>query len=424
MATLDQKVRNNLVGICRQIFVQDPGRDDVATIATGGHFQIWHTRGGLRRIRNLAHMLIMEDPEFGSLDLESLKTLIQEVLWELSDNHRFFDSFSALTGNARTLFEARKIQDVSDFSFRIWFVLKAEVLRRVTDWLILYPLPSTESKTFSPDQSVLTILETGDTASWSRLSSGFPSASPWSPQRGRGEHDYFDTENPPRVWVVTTATGLADCACMVAEQRFRELIALTISMIQSKIDYPFVKTIGEASRYCIQFPANPKGAAVGSIQKPVGRLIPWPGNKLVIDSDLAAKIRDWYARVSSFDIHARRRVQNAAVFLNLALQERGIQQFILYFMTLDALFGERNRVEESIQSGVAQFVVDDALTREKVKCLFDLRSELVHGGIHRIEEWVSLKHYWDHFDSEPTHDTERLAMESLVNFRRSDDLTQ
>ncbi len=416
MGNTDQKARKILIGLGRQIFVRDPGRDDVATITTGGSMQLWHTRGGLRRIRNLAQMLILEDPDFGHLDLESLEKLIQKIVWDLSDSHEMFSVMSAARGEARTLFDARKVRDEHDFSFGVWFILKSEILRRVTDWLVLYPLPSTESRTFSPDNSTLTILETEDTSSWSELSSRFPTASSWNPRRDNVKRDYFNSEKQYGAWAVTIASGLVDSAARVAERRFRELIAVIISMSQSKSPHPFIKTIGEASRYCILFPADPKRTAIGCMHQPVGPLIPWPGNKIKISSELVADISGWYARAGRLDEHMRRRLSNAAAFMNLGIQQRGIPQFILYFMTLDALFGERNRVEEAIQDGVARSVTVDPFTREKVKLLFDLRSELVHGGIHRIEEWKSLNHYWNHLRSEPIHDIGKLAMECFVKF--------
>ncbi|HDH13503.1 MAG TPA: hypothetical protein ENG83_15135 [Nitrospirae bacterium] len=43
--------------------------------------------------------------------------------------------------------------------------------------------------------------------------------------------------------------------------------------------------------------------------------------------------------------------------------------------------------------------LEDIEIRRKIGKLFDLRSELVHGGISSIDEWQGLDHYESHFKS-------------------------
>ena len=50
--------------------------------------------------------------------------------------------------------------------------------------------------------------------------------------------------------------------------------------------------------------------------------------------------------------------------------------------------------------------------------LFDLRSELLHGGASAIEDWSWYEEYRRHFRSEPLKDVAVLALSSLTRFFR------
>jgi hypothetical protein len=90
-----------------------------------------------------------------------------------------------------------------------------------------------------------------------------------------------------------------------------------------------------------------------------------------------------------------------------------IEAYINYFVTLDALFGERGSVEASILAGVRTLDVNAAYI-EKASWLFDLRNEIVHGGSRYVTEWPKYTRYTQHFRSEPMADVRCLAQLAVL----------
>jgi hypothetical protein len=90
-----------------------------------------------------------------------------------------------------------------------------------------------------------------------------------------------------------------------------------------------------------------------------------------------------------------------------------IEAYINYFVTLDALFGERGSVEASILAGVRALDINPAYI-EKASWLFDLRNEIVHGGSRYITEWPKYTRYTQHFRSKPMADVQSLAQLAVL----------
>jgi hypothetical protein len=90
-----------------------------------------------------------------------------------------------------------------------------------------------------------------------------------------------------------------------------------------------------------------------------------------------------------------------------------IEAYINYFVTLDALFGERGSVETSILAGVRALDINPAYI-EKASWLFDLRNEIVHGGSRYITEWPKYTRYTQHFRSKPMADVQSLAQLAVL----------
>ncbi len=88
-------------------------------------------------------------------------------------------------------------------------------------------------------------------------------------------------------------------------------------------------------------------------------------------------------------------------------------QFMHFFIALDALFGERNKVEDSIVSGIKKIFPNNTKWDIRAKKLFELRSELVHGGSSSIDEWNNLAYYRRNFYSDPLYDVGLAVMTAL-----------
>ncbi len=101
-------------------------------------------------------------------------------------------------------------------------------------------------------------------------------------------------------------------------------------------------------------------------------------------------------------------MNKSAHFINNAMNSEGIDAFIHYFISLDALFGERGDVERLIIQGVSN-CTSDPLWTQKTEWLYRLRSELVHGGVRYEKEWKDFDRYVNHFGTYPKNDVMDLA---------------
>jgi hypothetical protein len=145
--------------------------------------------------------------------------------------------------------------------------------------------------------------------------------------------------------------------------------------------------------------------------------LPYYINNRTISSDEISEIKHWYEAEALLSKDKRNRAERSAHYINHAMNADDIESYINYFISLDALFGNRGSVEKSIEEGISRLNVDDK-QKEKASWLFDLRNELVHGGSRHIKEWPKYFRYYRHFESEPLSDIEQLAMESLCQFPR------
>lgn len=95
------------------------------------------------------------------------------------------------------------------------------------------------------------------------------------------------------------------------------------------------------------------------------------------------------------------------------VEPAGTEACINYFVTLDALLGQRGSVEVSILAGLCTLGLG-ADQIEKARWLFELRGEIVHGGRRYIEEWSKYGNYVRHFRTKPMRDVETLAQLSVL----------
>ena len=128
-----------------------------------------------------------------------------------------------------------------------------------------------------------------------------------------------------------------------------------------------------------------------------------------LKTDTAKVLEEWYNSLRHLEIDLQNRVKKAAHFINNAMVADGIDAFIHYFISLDALFGKRGDVERLIIEGV-KTCTSDPLWAQKTKWLYDLRSELVHGGARYEREWKDFERYMNHFGTDPSIDVMDLAL--------------
>jgi hypothetical protein len=177
--------------------------------------------------------------------------------------------------------------------------------------------------------------------------------------------------------------------------------------------HPLFISSAQPTRAVVQFPhvSNVHATFTGGFIDPI--LPNFGSGAIVITSDDIAELQAWYSQCHNGDAECRGRLEKGAYFLNRGINSSDIEAFINYFVALDALFGTRGSVESSILEGLRGLDISEGYV-EKASWLFDLRSELVHGGSRNISEWPKLTRYVKHFRSKPMVDVQSLALQAVL----------
>jgi len=127
-------------------------------------------------------------------------------------------------------------------------------------------------------------------------------------------------------------------------------------------------------------------------------------------------IKHWYSAYQSANEERQRRAITASHYVHHAIMADGFERFIHYYISLDAVFGERYKVEESIKSAFLRIFPNDPKWVYRADRLFDLRNALIHGGTSSIDGWKDLKSYMRHVKSSPLEDVGLAAMTAIRTY--------
>jgi hypothetical protein len=127
-------------------------------------------------------------------------------------------------------------------------------------------------------------------------------------------------------------------------------------------------------------------------------------------------IRRWYAAYHSAAEEQQHRAMTACHYVHHAIMADGFERFIHYYISLDAMFGERFKVEEKIKDSMLRMFPDDPNWSYRADHLFDLRNALIHGGTSSIDGWKKLKAYMRHVGTSPLEDVGVAAMTGLRTY--------
>jgi len=146
-----------------------------------------------------------------------------------------------------------------------------------------------------------------------------------------------------------------------------------------------------------------------------GSLMPSIAQTIRLKNENISKMIEWYKLILLREEQYYKRAFIASHFYHSAIFRDDIEKFINHFIVLDALLGNRNYVEQSIIDNIRKIIEDDDIS-EKVKLLYNLRSELIHGGSSSIDNWKYYDHYFYKYDTSPIDDIEHISSVCLANY--------
>lgn len=422
-------ILGKIVALTKEIKLKEPqdgtglisqfraGGDPISPFMGGIGLTWWRTERFEKICKDIAAMSMEYDPNLKYGNMTDFCDVINNVLQKNALDSRVFNGHVFFHGQKESLYDIRSPLDVNEFANLLWQMIRKSLSKSLTKWLVVYPLPRINTDSFELGFDGIRLLNSRDISTWKDLAQFYSNAIYWSPEEGKSVEDkqYIFEGSPPNAWLLCEIIGSGGGARKNASKIMRQFISVLLSYAYERDNAVLMRSAADTTSYCIQFPATHSKLGIGQTQAHIGQLL----HPMIVDMTITFGIKDsvvqWYEKHSLITSERMNRATNSALFINYGINADELEKFLHYFIALDALYGERNNVENRIKEGVSS-VYNDIIWDDKIDKLFDLRSELVHGGISGIDEWQGLDHYEMHFKSRPEKDVEQAAISSLKHY--------
>ncbi len=360
-----------LIAITRGIYLMAPAsysRIDVFTPPRCRQAQWWFSNSAISETRQLAEMIPQLHVDYATANVPAIHLEIDRVLKGNFLNRDLFDLHKINTSKF-SLFDAA-VGHAKEFASKLWDKILAAVNELQPTWLILYPLRGVISQSHDIGFDGLSIMAPEDVHKWQSYASRFPRTTSFNPAEGSPERFSAPTvwgiELPTArtdrsfTWLICEVKGTQSGVTRIAADRMQTFLALLFARWHpsSSDFFVFKSDLGE-HRCSIQFaPAGTRdedSISCGSI----GRLMPSFPVDFSISEQSIIHIRRWLSAYGSADEEKQRRAITASHYIHHAIMADGFERFIYYYISLDAMFGERYKVEESIKNALLRMFPND-----------------------------------------------------------------
>lgn len=378
----------------------------------------WYSDDTFHAIDAVVTLLTQESPDFRDCDPESVSDVVTKTLQEICVDKTVFNVDMLFFGHNNTLFDCRAAS-VAHFAEAIQKAMEINLRLLICGRCTLYTVPRFKVTSFLLENESIHVISKSDRIAWQLLVDKGYEFNGWTPEVPNVGSREDRTFAPPADFecvLIAEEHGTQKGSRFSSILRFRKLIAVLFSIASQRAAYPYHKAMARPSEFCMQFP-HKSGLASTISRTDCGALVPYFTSDIQIGPDEVTAIQNWYEACVTCNQDVQRRIEKGAHFLNRAMNSDDIEAYVNYFVTLDALFGQRGSVESSILAGVQALGIGPEL-EEKTPWLFDLRNEIVHGGSRYINEWPKYTRYTQHFRTKPDADIRTLAQLAVLNAPR------
>lgn len=387
----------------------------LGALGLGPTVTLWKTLRSFQAIESIARMIRSCHPEAVDCDTETIEDLIPRTIQGLIFDESIFKSEYILTASQKSLADCRADKDINELSSKIHGHLMSRVRASINQWCTVLGVPRAMSESFDIPQVGISLISRMDERKWEEVVSSHYETGEWSHVLGcapnSGGPQLFGFEC--RSLVIHQANGTQQGSKFSSRLEFAKFFALLYATITISEDTNLHRAMAEPYRWCIQFPSrNSRGIRITQSQLDEA-VFPFFCEEFKLSNDAIASIQRWYVALDNLPTERKARVEKACHFVNRGIITQGLDSYVSFFISLDALFGVAGDVEGSIQRGVETMPIDTSL-KERVSWLYELRSELVHGGSRFCAEWRDYDRYYLHFRTKPEEDVKRIACSVLL----------
>ena len=427
MAATSRTILGQIIKLAKSIALQEPidkkgfKLEFIARIprleltGIGPTVTLWKTEGSFQAIKNIARMIRSCHPETADCDTKTIEDLTMKTIEDLILDENVFQAGCILASSQRTLADCRVDQDISEFSNKIYIQLMAQVRTSINHWCNVIGVPRVICDSFDIPQAQITLISRMDTSKWEEVVSTKYKTSKWSHMLGcfpdSGGVQLFGFEC--RSLVIHQAHGSQQGTKFSSRLEFARFFALLYATLTVEEDKRLLRARAEPYRWCIQFPSR-SSSGLGATQSELDEAVfPFFCEDFKLNHYAVESMQNWYLALAGLADARRVRVQKACHFVNRGMMTHGLDSYVKFFISLDALYGEAGGVEDSIQRGIEFLPIDTSL-KKRISWLYDLRNELVHGGSRFCAEWRDYDRYYLHFRTKPEEDIKRISCIALL----------
>lgn len=362
----------------------------------------------------LASLLIKSSPDLSDCDQKTASEVVLITLQEICIDRGVFYVEDVIFARGLTLFDCM-VHDVENGAALILSAILLRLRARIGRCCTVFAIPRFVLPSFNvPDQGIHLIAK-GDRAGWHRLvEDGYMVDDWWPSQHGSYilADSVFSLPEKYESLIVVEGAGTRRGTRFSSIMKSRVLGAVIFCVSSASAEHRYHKSAASPFGFCVQYPhsSDPMQTAHRNDCAPI---VPYYASEIPLNATGVLKVQRWYEKLNLCGTSIASRIEKSAHFFNLGMNANGVEAYVNFFVALDALLGRRGAVEASIISGLEmlQFSNSDV---QRAKWLFELRSELVHGGSRYIEEWKRYPRYLRFFESEPLHDVQQLARDAVL----------
>jgi hypothetical protein len=390
------------------------GRGKPFTFLGGIGLTWWYSPNTFNAIDTVTALIIETEQEFKDCDTESVSKIVISTLQRVCLDSPLFNGDDVASGRKPNLFECRGAVSVTEFTKTILEEIKQNLRSTIGKRCTIYPLPRFKGPSLSLPEEGLHLISCNDDIAWNNFSARGYILDSWTPRNPFTANNNLSLKEGHEFNYVLIGEdyGTQKGAKLASSLKFRMLITLLFCHTSETSKYAHNKSMAQPFTKCIQFPHETSPDNLLTLSD-CGALSPFYASDIMITTNLTEKVAEWYDLFNKCPPEYKDRIKKSVNFFNRGMNSDDIESYINYFISLDALFGQRGSVESSIIAGVSKLGIDEKF-KDKASWLFDLRNELVHGGSRYISEWPKHQRYTKHFSSKPLNDLKSLTQKAII----------
>jgi len=363
-----------------------------------------------KQIFSLAHFLERRGYTSSSSVYDETINSIYESICRIAASATIINQTNLHKKDNRSLFDLH-IGAIEDFMTSCFNDLKSKLNENDKNRIVLLPgskIKATDNYLF--DALNILILKREDSQTWDSVMKSYGVIEPWwDITAAKFKNDKSDPFGKFAFssWIVYFKCGPIEEIMQEFKYSVCILITLLVAITEKQKSIYVHSSSSDTNQYSAVFSQNQ-----GSMYKGAGFALPKLSEELNIDDNIDA-IRDWINGLDACNPDQKSRIKKACYYFFKGLSASGDDEFVWYFVALDALFGQRKGVEELIVAGVTK-AIDTPMIETNIRRLYKLRCELIHGGIRSIHEWNKISEYGKEFNIDPTFNLHKIAIECLM----------